>query len=129
VKSFPFSFGGREYHLKKLDQDAKDDLLDRLTAGRLKQADRMFRKKLLTPAEYLSAKQGAYVKWGTEAFASELSDPANATAFIRSCLAETVDDAIVLAMASEASNPESDMALAVERMREDDDPKATTPPG
>lgn len=128
MKRFPFTFRGREWHFHKLDQDAKDDLLDRLTAGRLKQADRMFRKKLLTPAEYLSAKQGAYVKWGTEAFATELNDPVNAMAFIRACLIEQADDETVLAMATEAGSRESDLSLAVERMREDDDPKAMTPP-
>lgn len=129
MKKFPFTALGREFHLRKLDQDAKDDLLDRITAGRLKRADRMFKKGFRTAAEYLSDKQAAYVQWGTEAFVNELIDDTNAGAFVRAIVAEPLDDATVAALVAEQRNPDSDLATAITRMSEDDDPKAPTPPG
>lgn len=128
MKSFPFVFDGKEYHLKKLTQEAKEDLLDRVTAGRLRQAQRMLKKDLITPAEFLDAKQAAYVKWGTEAFVYELIDDANAAAFVRALVVEPLDDATVKALVAEQRNADSDMAVAIGRMAEDDNPKAQTPP-
>lgn len=128
MKQFPFAFGGKEYHLRKLDQDAKEDLLDRVTAGRLKQAQRMLKKGYLAPAEFLDAKQAAYVKWGSEAFVSELCDEANAAAFLRAIVAEPLDDATVAALVVEQREPDSALAVAIKLMAEDDDPKAKTPP-
>lgn len=127
-KTFPFEFEGRELHLRKLNQDAKEDLLDRVTAGRLKQAQRMQKKGYLTPAEFVDAKQAAYVKWGTEAFVMELTDEANAKAFVRAILVEDLDDATVGRLVVEQRDPDSDIAAAIKRMQEDDDPKAKTPP-
>lgn len=128
MKSFPFVFRDRELHLKKLDQDAKEDLLDRVCAGRLKQVERMHKKGYLAPGEYLQAKQAAIVKWGTEAFVIELADDANAAAFVRALLVEPADDATVAALVAEQRNDKSDLAAAILRMWEDDNPKATAPP-
>jgi len=129
MKKFPFEFEGRELHLRKLDLDTKNDLLDRIIAGRLKQAQRMFKKGYLSAVEYIDAKEGAYVKWGTESFVKEFADDENAKAFVRAILIEDVDDATCLRLVKEQRNKESEMALAIDRMREDDDPKAQTPPG
>jgi hypothetical protein len=129
VKSFPFSFGGREYHLKKLDQNAKEDLVDRVTAGRLKRADRMHAKGYRTPAEYLSDQQAAYVQWGTAAFVTELIDDANAAAFVRAIVVEPLTDELVKALVAEQRKETSEFRTAITRMTRDDDPKAQTPPG
>ena len=137
MKKFPFTFEGRELNLRKLDQDAKEDLLDRMVAGRLKQAHRMSKKGYLTPELFLDAKQGAYIKWGTEAFVTELVEEANAKAFIRALLVENAEvlkmsvadfDDLISRLVIEQRSLDSDFANAVTRMREDDDPKATTPP-
>lgn len=128
MKSFPFQFEGKEYHLRKLTQEAKEALTDRLTAGRIKQVQRMYRAGLLDAAEFVDAKQAAFVKFGTEAFVAELVDPENRKAFIRAILVESVDDATIARLVLEERKPESDMRSAIDRMAEDDDPKAPTPP-
>lgn len=126
---FPFTVDGAEYHLRKPDLAMKEDILDRLAAARLAQVDRMYRKKLLDDAAYLSAKQGALVKWGSEAMVADLADPDMQRMFVRACLVEQVDDATVARI---MQAPE--LAAAMKRMKDADDPKGrtggptTTPP-
>jgi hypothetical protein len=130
-KTFPFEVGGTAYHLKKLDLAAKESILDELAASRLAQVERMYQKRLFrNDTAYLSAKQAAFVKWGSEAMVADMSEPEMQLKFVRACLVEQVDDATLVKLMES-----KELAAAMKRMKEDDDPKArtggptTTPPG
>lgn len=130
AKTFPFVVGGVEYHLQQLPEDIKVDVADRITVDRLRAADRRFKKKLTTSAEYLAEKEVASVKWGGEPISHELRQNEQAQRIlVRALLVEAVDEATLtrLMQAEELQD-------ALQRVQEDDRPKdqtaapTTTPP-
>jgi uncharacterized protein YicC (UPF0701 family) len=128
MKTYPFEFEGQTYRLKKLDQEVKEEVLDFIVAGRLRQLGRLLKKKLLSPAEYLEAKQGAAVKWGSEAWVMEIADEENAKHFLKHLVIEEVDDDTLGAMVAAQREEGSALGQAIKDNVEDSQvPKARTP--
>lgn len=128
MKQFAFEFEGKEYHLRKLTQDIKDEVTDFMTAGRLRQIDRMAKKGLRTATEAELDRQVAFVKWGSKGYLNDLLDEENGKKFLRCIIVEPVDDATLMRLAVEQTDEDSEIHNAMRRMMEDADPKAQTPP-
>lgn len=128
MKRFGFEFEGKAYHLRKLDQETKEEILDFMTAARMSQLDRLARKGYRTPVEVEADRQSAYIKWGSKGFLNDLHDEENAKKFLRALLVEEIDDATLFRMVEAQKNEDAELMGALRRMAEDADPKAMPRP-
>lgn len=123
MRKYPFDVGGETFHLRELDLDAKTDIADRVTAVRLAQCDRLFKKKLRTADQYLTDSQAAFVSWGGKGLAHGVKeDPEMQKAWVRVLLVETVDDATFDRILKSPG-----LEQAVKRVNADDNPGAGDP--